>query len=288
MIGEQLAARQATPGQILTGTFITANPDGTVLVDFGGGPVSMLSAGVYWPVPGEPIRVLRVGAVSLLIGPAVPRPTFGVVSSVGTTNVVVDFGGGAAEEIGILDGYTPTIGDQVVIHRGSVATVLGKLAQNPPPPPPTPPAPTVDRRSIVFSPTAAGTQNTGSSAFWNDDVWCGNTTTGAWFYGDQIDRTIPDSATVISGRLYVAEFYNAYPGSLARLGTHTRKAKSGVVTVTGTYEISRGTGWKPLPADFLNRLKTGEAYGIATNHGGFHKFRGLASSSGRLEITFES
>lgn len=288
MIGQQIVARPDAGGQVLTGTFITANPDGTVQVDFGAGPVGMLSAGVYWPVPGEPVRVLRVGSASVLIGPAVPKPTFGVVASVAATSVVVDFGAGIQETIGILAGYTPTIGDQVVIHRGSVATVLGTLAEIPPAPPEPPPAPAPDTRTVTFSPTAAGTQNTGSSSFWTGDVWCGNTTIGAWFYGDSIARTIPDDASIVSGRISVSEFYNAYPGSLAQLGTHTRKSKSGVIAVTGEHEISAGSGWKPLPIDFLNRLKTGDAYGIATNHGGYHKFHGLAYSSGRLEITFES
>jgi hypothetical protein len=291
MLGSHVAATKTITTQILTARFLSANPDGTMRVDFGAGPVSVVAAGVYWPVPGEPVRVLRVGSVSLLVGPAVPKPTFGVVATIAATSVTVDFGGGDMEDIGFLDGYTPTVGDQVVIHRGSVATVLGKLAQTPAPPPddvtnPEPTAP--ERRTVTFNPTAAGTQNTGSSSFWTGDVWCGSTTTGAWFYGDSIDRTIPDGATIISGRIYVVEFFNQFPSSLATIGTHTSKTKSGVLSVTGAQTISRGTGWKTLPADFLTRLKTGSAYGIATNHGGYHKFRGLDSSSGRLEITFES
>jgi hypothetical protein len=87
--------------------------------------------------------------------------------------------------------------------------------------------------------------------------------------------------------VFVDETTNYYPGSLATIGTHGLPGKSGAPITGDAVPISAGSGWKPLPNAFGGVLATGSAYGLATDHGGFHIFapKGVGNS-GALTINW--
>lgn len=260
------------------GAFVEALPDGSVRIDFGQGPVACLSAGFYEPLPGESVRVLQTTEASVMIGPARPRSVIGSVTATGSPYLTVDTSVGE-QHLPYLTSYSASTSDLVVIF-GNV--VLGKVTVAPAGTytPETPPGQEFKRQ---FRATDSGSYQSGT---WNkDQVWCSSSNIGAWFYPD-IDKSIPDGATILSVRVYVPEFYNQFPTSLATIGLHNLSSKSGAPSVTGAVTIKAGAGWKKLPTSFGDALKDGTRKGLGTDHGGYHKFRSRSedSNSGLLEI----
>jgi len=281
--------------RVLTGRYGSTDADGTVLVDFGQGLVAVYSIGLYNPMPGEFVWCLVVDATTLMMGPVKSRPTFGKVVATGTPNLSVQLADGSTVPLPALSSYTdPAVNDEVTIFSG---IVLGDQASTPqstyvPPDKVDAGGSAARQKTLVFRAVSSGTQNgsgdTGTGNFWSDDVWCGASTIGSWFYGKQIADSIPDNAVIDQVQLYVKETVNSFPGSLATIGTHTSQSKSGSVTVSGSATIARGTGWRDLPLSYGDLLKTGAAYGVGTRHGGKHVFAGRRSTaqSGQLRITF--
>jgi hypothetical protein len=293
-VAENLAGIESA--RVTTGQYAAMNPDGTVMVDFGQGLVQVYSAGFYTPLPGEYVRCLVAG-VTLMLGPVKPRPAYGKVTGTGSPRLDVQLADGTVVSLPRLSSYLePAVNDQVTILWANGGIVLGDQDDTPTstyvPPSTSDNGAAPRQRTLYFASTDSGSQNgsgdSGSGNWWTNDVWCGASTIGAWFYGNQIDNSIPDDAQIDQVQVYVQEFQNSFPGSLATIGTHTLGSKSGNVTVTGASEIPRGTGWRTVPNSYGDLLKTGAAKGLATNHGGLHKFRSRRSSaqSGRIRITF--
>src|SRR5690606_30652751 len=118
------------------------------------------------------------------------------------------------------------------------------------------------------------------------EVRCSSGNIGAWFYGSTIADTIPDGAKISRVQLYVNEFYNQFPSSLATIGLHALAAKAGAPSVSSPVTISAGSGWKDLPTSFGDALKTGAKLGVGTAEGGYHKFRPVSADAdcGMLRI----
>lgn len=282
--------------RVTTAQYALTNPDGTVMVDFGQGLVQVYSAGFYAPLPGEYVRCLVAG-VTLMLGPVKPRPAYGKVTGTGSPRLDVLLSDGTSVSLPKLSSYTdPAVNDQVTILWANGGIILGDQDDTPTSTY-TPPASSDNgaaprQQTLYFGATDSGSQNgsgdSGSGNWWTNDVWCGASTIGAWFYGNQIGNSIPDDAQIDQVQVYVQEFQNSFPGSLTTIGTHTLASKSGNATVTGSAEIPRGTGWRTLPNSYGDLLKTGAAKGLATHHGGLHKFRSRRASaqSGRIRITF--
>lgn len=274
----------------MTARFVQANPDGTVLVDFGQGSVQVYSAGFYTPLPGDYVRTVKIDTLTLMLGPVAPRSAYGRVTATGSPLLTVLLSDESSVQLPYVTTYaSPAVNDDVLISWADGGMVIGPVTQVPlsdylPPAPASPAG--GGSFSADFRAEDSGTQNTGSAQWWTGDIWCGSTTTGAWFYGSQIADTIPDGAAITAVRVWTPEFYNAYPGSLATIGLHGLGSKSGVAAVSSAVQVLDGTGWKVLPNAFADALKTGSKLGIGTNHGGYHKYvaRSRDPQSGLLHI----
>ena len=275
-----------------TAQYVSANTDGTVMVDFGEGPVQVYSAGFYTPLPGDSVRVIKLDTFTLMLGPLVQDPAYGRVTATGTPKLTVQYADGSTEMLFYMSSAypSPAVNDDVKIDRASGGMILGKVTGVPVSgylPPVAPTGPVSQSGAADFRAVDSGTWNTDGS-FFNDDVWCSSTTVGAWFYGSIIADTIPDEATITLVRLYTPEFENRFPTSLATIGLHTSPSK-GFPTVTGAVSIPNGADFKTLPNSFGDALKTGTAWGLGTNHGGYHRYtrRALSAQSGLLHIEWK-
>lgn len=258
-------------------TFVEANSDGTVNLDFGLGPVTCLSAGFHEPLPGDSVRALRTDKGTVMLGPAVPRSVIGLVTATGSPRLTVDTSTGE-EQLGYLLSYSPSVSDLVLIF-GNI--VLGEVSAAPAGSY-SPPVPPVTSRQVDFRAVDSGSY---SSSWWTADVWCSTNNDGAWFYPD-IAGSIDDGATITRVQAYFPEFYA--DGNPATVGLHSLASKSGAPSISGAHAIAPGAGWRDLPASYGTSLKTGAARGIGVNSDpfGWHKYRSRASDadSGLLRI----
>lgn len=271
---------------IAVGRFVAIGADGSMQVDFGSGAVACLAGGTFAPNPGDSVRCLATSAGTVVLGLSRPRRSTGTVKSLAAPLVTVTTSIGDVA-MPYLSSYAPVVGHLVAINWTAGGIVLGQVTAAPdgitpgPGPGPTPPA----DYSVDFISADSGSYGT---SWFTNDVYCSASNIGAWFYGTTIADTIPDAALILSVSVYVTEFYNQFPSSLATIGTHPLTGKAGVPVVSNAITISAGTGWKSLPASFGDLLKTGAAKGVGTNHGGYHKFTARASdsSSGLLRIAW--
>lgn len=271
--------------ELPVGVYQGEGDNGAVLVDFGSGPVSCFQAGTFAPNPGDSVRCLRTSAGTVMLGLSRPRRSTGVVKSLAAPLVTVTTSIGDLA-MPYLSSYAPVVGELVAIDWPGGGIVLGKVTAKPDggtTPGPTPPP--VQDYQVDF--IAADSGSFGTSWFTNE-VYCSSSNIGAWFYGTAIPDTIPDAAVITGISVYVTEFYNQFPSSLATIGMHTQPSKGGAPSVAGAVTISAGTGWKPLPASFGDNLKAGYQLGLGTNHGGYHKFTARSSDaqSGLLRISW--
>jgi hypothetical protein len=265
-----------------------------VTVNLNGGAVPVLCVGGQFPAVGDSVMVLQIGTTFICLG-AIPKPAHGVVTAAAAGGrVAVRADDGATYSLNYNHLYTPAVNDHVKIDWDLIGGfVVGPLAAAPtgdpniviPVGPPQPEDGGTKNYQATFNPTDSGTWN--GSSYFTTQVYCGDSTLGAYFYGTQIRDTIPDNAAITGVALYVDETTNYYPSSLATFGTHGLPGKSGSPGTGNAVAISAGSGWKGLPTGFGDLLKTGAAYGLATNHGGYHIFspKGVGNS-GALTITW--
>lgn len=287
-VAEQLA--QLRPWQVLVGTFIEQSNDQAV-VDVGGARVTMPSVGTYFPLPNDPVRVLRTDQNTFLLGPAAPRSAVGKVTATGSPRITVEYppGSGVTKLMGYPAGTTPAVDDQVIIDWASGGTVVAIVAATPEfdPTPTPPPAPSGGRKTLVFTAVDSGNWN---GNWWTNEVWASDNNHGAWFYGSKVKDTIPDSAVIVKTEIFLPAYYTF--GFPPNFRTHTHASKpAGAPSYTGTVTVlsSARSGWVTLPnsvGDFL-KANTG---GTGMRQGGFNKYRGTQgdAQSGALRITFDS
>lgn len=268
------------------GVFVDSIAGGLVRVDFGEGPVPIVSAGLFEPLPGESVRVLRSSVGTVLLGPSAPRSSIGTVTATGTPKLTVDTSAGS-KQLPYLTAYTPVVSDVVLIDWASGGVVVGKITSSPSGSYTPPPAPEPEEQTVEFRAFDSGSYRAGS--WWTDDVWVSSTNTGCYFYRGIAD-TIPDSAVIISVEIYLLEFYNEFPGSLARFGLHNLSSKSSAPSIDSAASVPAGSGWRSLPKSIGNQLKTGSARGVGGTEDGYHKFRSVRSNpdSGKLRIKWRA
>jgi len=271
--------------EIIVATFVDRATDGMVSVDFGQGPVVILSAGVTEPLPGDPVRVLRVNSTTIMVGPAYPLSGIGTITATGAPKLTVTTSAGS-RQLPFISSYSAVNGDLVLIDWSSGGVVIGKVTAAPAGAY-TPPASVITDYSVDFLAVNSGSIQSGS---WNkNDVWASDSNKGAWFYGSAIADTIPDSAVVTRTQIYLPEFYNPYPAEYAAVGLHALSGPSGALSLTYPTVVAGG-GWRDLPAGFGEVLKTGLFLGVGVQQlnpgSGYHKYYGTASdaASGQLRI----
>jgi len=265
-----------------------------VTVNLAGGAVPALCVGGQFPAVGDSVMILRIDTTYICLG-AIPKPAHGIVQAAAANGrVTVKCDDGVTYSLNYNHLYTPAVNDHVKIDWDLIGGfVVGPLAGAPTGDPniiAAPGAPSGETsgpqtQSVTFYPTDSGTWN-GSSYFTND-VYCGDSTLGAYFYGTQIADTIPNGAVINAIAVFLDETTNYYPASLATIGTHGLTGKSGAPTTGNAVTVSAGSGWKFLPTVFGDVLKTGAAFGLATDHGGYHIFapKGVGNS-GALTINW--
>lgn len=265
---------------------------GTANVNVAGATVDLPMVGLP-PIVGARCWVGYLAGRPLVLG-AVPRSPFATVNgtpSGGLTAVLADDGETYPVTYDTRD--TITIGLRVHVDWDCGGMIIGFPAADPYTGQPVPSGggtvPKTTRKTVTFSPAWSGTTNgtelTGSGSWGSSNVWCGDSTLGAYGFGNQIDSTIPDAATIVSGYITLGIDGSDY-GDGPHLGTHALSSRSGVLSVGNVFSISSGGGRKTLNATVLNALKTGAARGIATAHGGFHIY-GAAPGSGAITITWD-
>jgi hypothetical protein len=100
--------------KVLVATFVQRADDGMVEVDFGQGPVTILSAGVAEPLPGQSVRVLQVDSTTMMLGSAIPRSGIGQVTGTGSPTLTVTTSVGSLA-LPYIASYSAVNGDNVLI-----------------------------------------------------------------------------------------------------------------------------------------------------------------------------
>lgn len=288
-VAEKLATIK--PWQVLVGSFVEQSAD-LAVVDVGGARLSMPSVGTYFPIPNDPVRVLRTDQGPFLLGPAAPRAAGGVVTATGSPRITVEYppGSGVTKLMGYPADVVPAVNDLVVIDWASGGTVTAVVTALPDfDEPPAPPVSTSGgTQTIVF--TAIDSGNYQAGGWWTNEVWASDNNDGAWFYGSKVKDTIPGGATVSKVEIYLPSYYTF--GSAPNFRTHTdgtRPAGAPSYTATVTPLSSARTGWVILPTSVGDFLKANTG-GTGMKQGGFNKYRGTQTDaqSGALRITFNS
>jgi len=263
---------------------------GLVTVNVRGGTVQMPMVGVA-PFVGDPVWVAYVGQMPLCVG-SVPKSTTGTVmpttAPTGFRYVTTDDG---VLRLLVYNGAAPATGARVTIDWAANGVIQsGALSADPP---------GVDPAVVVVPPDEGGGGGTGGQATFQP-VWSGTyyipggnwASTEPWVSPNQIGAfgyegvgdTIPDGATIVERRVYVAEYSSPYPTSTT-LGTHALPSRAGTPTISNGIAMANGGGWHEISAAAADALKTGAAFGLAATGGGFRKWRSAGvENSGALYL----
>jgi hypothetical protein len=254
--------------------------NGLALVNVGGGTLPLPMVGEA-PFEGHKVWVGFFGEQPVCLG-RVARPVRGAASGTASGGRVVVIGddGETYSDLGYL-GTAPTNGQRVAIDWSGGGLVLGVPSAEATVIDPDVPAgsvPTV--RTYEFRPT--GSKNwyldsgytNGSSG---NEVWCSDDNQGVYVYGNAIPDSIPDDAEFVAGslKIYLVEYLNRFPSSLAQLGRHNLATLSGDPNPTDTTSIPdcRGGKWVTLPDRWEDNFRAGSARGVAFLSGGQHRYR---------------
>lgn len=261
---------------------------GTALVNVGGStaPIPMVAA----PIVNARCWVGFLANQPIVLGP-VTRPPLGTATAAPSAGIVPVTGDDGQKYTVASDGFTITSGTRVLLAWGDRGGyVIGLPTADPTTGLPIQTGGNAAGGGSVtktFNSVWSGTQNSGygggsgTSSFWTSDVWCGDTTLGAWGFGSQIADTIPDTAVIDGIGIYVTQTGGG-GGSSPTFALHNLLNRGGTLTPTSPVTVSGGSGGVGLPPSFGDALKTGAAYGIATRHGGYWVYSGAAT----LSITY--
>lgn len=146
--------------------------------------------------------------------------------------------------------------------------------------PPAPPVPAVQDR--WFYPLDSG--NYRSGAFTPGPVEISDSRAGFYWYGTQIADSIPDTATILTAAVTLAEEWDNVPGTPSKLGRHGQPTRGGQPGLTGSIDVFDGGTVDIMP--FAAALASGVSYGLGFAAGfGWRRF-GSGSSSGGIHITW--
>jgi hypothetical protein len=255
--------------------------NGLATVNVNGGSLPMPMIGSE-PLVGWKVWVAYLGTQPICLGP-VARSARGAVNVAATGGFVGVLGDDGVSYLLPYLGAAPALAARVAILWDLGGVVAGTLSAEPVGSTVVvPPAQGAAIKTFTFYPTASGNW-TGSGYNSIADPYCSASVIGAFFYGNVLPDTIPNSADFIAGslKIYLSEFYNQFPSSKATLGRHNRASKSGDPTPTDTFTLPNLLGvsspWVTLPNAWEDNFRLGSARGVAFNHGGYHKYRRAGS-----------
>lgn len=258
------------------------------VVNVGETTITLPFVGMYLPPTGHPVQLEMRDGQMVVSGPATPLPGAGVITGTGTPKAEVT-AWGVAYSLPYRSSYTPVMGDSVEIAwSGDGGVIQGKVTttSSSVPPSTVPGGGGASFHPAPFTAGDSGTRNKSGGGWWNTDVYAGNTTDGAWFYGSKIQDTIPDGAVIQVARIFLSP--RSVSGGLPRLQVHTSPTKTGAITWVGSYyELPAKSGWVDIPSTFIDYLKVNPG-GLGLNQGGYNIMRGLPSDglSGALDIAW--
>jgi len=261
------------------GTFVRMSGQ-LAVVNVGGSTVSVPVSGFYPPIAGMSVQLERRNGSLIITGPSKQLPALGVMTSSGTPKATV-LAGGVEYTLGMRDTYAPTIGDDVEINwfsgliQGKVkgVTVVAPPVENPP------------VTNVAFSNLMIQAADSGSyiSRWWTNDVYNGNSNTGAWFYGARVADGLR-GATITKIEIFLNP--RRASGYAPQVGTHTSGGKpGGNVTVSNQVGLEPRSGWVQLPTSWAGVLQAGGGIGVTPS--GYTIWRGTGSDalSGALRFS---
>lgn len=272
-------------------------------IDFSSKTVRVNSGGVTrvlpWagPVPfvGAKVRISKLGQQSFCVVSG-EGASYGTVQSLGSTTAVVLGQDGVTYIYPYPSGAALSAGHEVALdhaRRLVLFRVSALPASSEPPPPdvgstPTPPPTTSARQTRTFKPTGSANWYSAGGRWDSEYVEISTTRSGYYFYGKQIANTIPDSASIVSARIQLAEVWDKVPGTASQMGVHGYSARpgSGPLGLTGSVAVTGG-GSIGLTLAMANALKTGSAFGVGfAQNTGWRRFDRYVRS-GALTITWD-
>jgi len=250
------------------------------VINVGGSTISVPVSGFYPPIAGMSVQLERRNGSLIVTGPSKQLPALGVMTSSGTPKATV-LAGGIEYTLGMRDTYTPTIGDDVEINWFS-GLIQGKVKglaavtptfENPP------------AGSAPFENLRIMAETSGSyiERWWTNDVYNGNSNTGAWFYGARVADGLR-GATISKIEIYLNP--RRASGYAPQVGTHTSGSKpGGNVTVSNQVALEPRSGWVELDAAWAGILQAGGGIGVTPS--GYTIWRGTGSDalSGALRFS---
>ena len=261
------------------GVFVRMNGP-LAVVNVGKSIVSIPVSGFYSPIAGMSVQLERRNGSLIVTGPSKQLPALGVMTSSGTPKATV-LAGGIEYTLGMRDTYTPTIGDDVEINwfsgliQGKVKglAVVAAPIENPP------------ATSTPFSNLRIMAETSGSyiSRWWTNDVYNGDSNTGAWFYGARVADGLR-GATIKKIEIFLNPRQVLY--GPPQVGTHTSGSKSGGnVTVSNQIALEPRSGWVEIPVSWAAVLQAGGGIGVTPS--GYTIWRGTGSDalSGALRFS---
>lgn len=257
------------------------------VVDFDGGRVPAHPMTAYRPEINDPVWVAVVDGVAYMVGPTVPKPAEGTIVSTGSgiATITTDIG----EVTGTYEsGASFSPGDAVKLYWSNGCHIIAKMSTSVAAAPvPVAPAAGGGRVTNTFTAIDSGSYQSGYG--WRiNDVWSSASNYGAWFYGNKIRDTIPDSALIVS-----AEVFLPSPDRLtgARpFGRHPHPSKpGGAPTVTATSTLPGTSGWVSIPTSLIDHLKVNDG-GLGFDLGGWNIWAGTQrdGQSGAVRVTYDT
>jgi hypothetical protein len=242
------------------------------VVNVGDSSITIPLSGFYPPIKGMSVQLELRNGQPIVTGPSQQLPPLGVMTSAGTPKATV-LAGGVEYTLGMRDGYTPVIGDDVEINwfsgliQGKVKgiAVLITPAENP------------GTRSAPFENLLIQAADSGSfiSRWWTNDVYNGDSNTGAWFYDSRVADALR-GATVTKIEIFLNPRRSS--GSSPQVGTHTSGSKGGNVAVSGQVPLEPRSGWVQVPTSWAAVLQAGG--GIGVTRSGYTIWRGTDADRG--------
>lgn len=258
-----LAAVAAGLSDTTSGTVVSVDwTNRLVVVMVAGAPQAMPWQGAP-PWPADQVRVVYSGQRPVC--ELVEGSPQGTVVSVASNLAIVTGDDGVAYTYPYSSELTLSAGNRVALDHAH-RIVSAKYSTEPAGSEAAgPTAPGAGRKSATFRPIDSGNYSNGSFASQYAEISVSRT--AAYWYGHQIEDSIPDGATVTKATIALRELWDQVPGAPTEMGTHSQASRGGEPTISGAIDVS-GSGTFDIGA-FATALKTGSALGI-----GFRKATG--------------
>lgn len=271
----------------LVGTMVRLE-SGRAIVDVGGGRIpAALATGVI-PRPADEVHVWFINGKPFVMGWSAPKPTTGVIATVGTDVVTVATELGNYPNVPFL-GDQPSSGDIVSLAWGETGPVVVGISSLTPDEPDVAPdvPPPGQQRVDVFTATGSGSAANGQ-AFRSGSgvVYASASQIGIYTYGSKIRDTLSGAISVDKVEIYLSATRDS--GNLPLLGNHPLESVAGTTPqVTNLRPIPRPFNrWVDI-TDLRGALAAGG--GVGFDGAGFAIFSGIASDptqAGALRVTY--